>query len=181
METYLLDANIISDFGNEKSDYHAICRARLKAAAEAGARVILPVMAIAEIEFGLHVGGMPDSELAQTIRRFFQDFQHEAFDDGTIEPYALIRAQLFQLHGRRKGKHKGFKEKRPEELRDRVTGKELGIDERDLLIASVAIEYNCVLVTDDSNLGMRRIREAADYLAADGHPTQLRVENWRKA
>jgi len=181
METYLLDTNIISDFGNEKSECHAICSARLKAAAEAGARVILPVMAIAEIEFGLHVGGMPGSELAQSIRRFFQGFQHEAFDDGTIEPYALIRAQLFRFHGRHKGKHKGFKEKRPEELRDRVTGKELGIDERDLLIASVAIKYNCVLVTDDSNPGMRRIRETADALAADGQPTQLRVENWRRA
>jgi len=181
METYLLDTNIISDFGNEKSEHHAICRARLKAAAEVGATVILPVIAIAEIEFGLQVGGKPDSELARTIRRFLSDFQHEAFKDSSVEPYALIRSRLFHLHGTSRGKRKGFREKRPEDLQDRVTGKELGIDERDLLIASIAIEYNCVFVTDDSNPGMSRIREAADALAAEGSPTQLRVENWRKA
>jgi predicted nucleic acid-binding protein len=141
---------------------------------------MLPVVGVAEIEFGLQKGGRPDSVQANGLRSFCQRYERVAFDDNTIEPHALIRAKLFEKYGTQKGHRKhSHKEKLIEELRDRVAGKELGIDERDLMIASAAIQYNCVLVTDDTNQGMRRIREAAETLAAEGKHTQLRVENWR--
>ena len=180
METYLLDTNIISDLADAESYNHPACMARLQAAVRAGDHILLPVMGIAEIEFGLQIGGRPESAQAKELREFLSGYKHIVFDDNSIESYAPIRAKLFELYGNRKGKRKGFKEKTPEELKDRVTGKELGIDERDLLIASTAVQYNSVFVTDDSNEGMRRIREAADLLAVQGRPTQLRVENWRR-
>ena len=176
METYLLDTNVISDIAAARGG----ALARMNLAAEEGARILLPVVSIAEIEFGLQRGGNPNSEDAQAIRRFFAKYVHIPFGDDTVEPYALIRAKIFETYGTPKGLHKSTKEKLPEELKDRTTGKELGIDERDLLIASAAVEFNCVLVTDDRNEGMRRIREAADALAAEGKPTRLRVENWRQ-
>jgi predicted nucleic acid-binding protein len=181
MEAYLLDTNLISDVANPLSEHHSTCKSRLESVAKQDARVLIPVMAIAEIEFGLKRGGKPDSEAAQAIRQFFLEYRlHIPFDDDTVEPYALIRARLFELHGTQKGNRRSRRETLPEELKDRITGKDLGIDERDLLIVSAAIQYNCVLVTDDRNPGMVRIRETAEMLAAEGFPTRLRVENWRR-
>ena len=62
---------------------------------------------------------------------------------------------------------------------DKVTGTELGIDEPDLLIASIAMAQNLVLVTDDRNAGMMRVKQAADAVFQKGiFPVQLRLENW---
>ena len=62
---------------------------------------------------------------------------------------------------------------------DKVTGVELGIDEPDLMIASIAMAQNLVLVTDDRNTGMARVKQAADAVFQKGiFPVQLRVENW---
>jgi len=64
-------------------------------------------------------------------------------------------------------------------LIDKVTGAELGIDEPDLLIASVAIAHNFILVTNDQNAGMERVKQAADVVAGQGgFPFSLRTENW---
>ena len=74
------------------------------------------------------------------------------------------------------------KEHRPEDLCDKVTGAELGVDEPDLLIASIALAQNLVLVTDDRNIGMSRVKDAADAVFRTGSfPVQLRVENWLDA
>jgi predicted nucleic acid-binding protein len=59
-----------------------------------------------------------------------------------------------------------------------VTGKELGIDEADLLIASAAVEYNLTLATNDQNAKMRRIAEAATKLKAEGKQVHLTIEYW---
>jgi predicted nucleic acid-binding protein len=103
---------------------------------------------------------------------------HLGIDDNTVEPYSLLRAQLWRLHGTRKKGKRRYTEKRPEELFDRVTGKELGVDERDLLIASVAVQYGLVLATNDQNPGMKRIEEAARRLEEDGKPMHLRIDYW---
>lgn len=51
----------------------------------------------------------------------------------------------------------------------------MGIDERDLLIAATAAQYNLVLVTADGQAGMLRIIEVAQELAAQGVLTPLPV------
>jgi len=51
-----------------------------------------------------------------------------------------------------------LKEKRPEDLLDRTTSRELGIQENDLWIVSVAVQYNLRFITGDK---MDRILAAA--------------------
>ena len=94
-------------------------------------------------------------------------------DQHTVEPYAQIRAGVFAKYSTPKGKGSGVRERVPEDLR--VSGKELGIDERDLLIVATAAQYNLVLVTCDGQAGMLRIIEVARDIASQGVLTQLRV------
>ena len=121
----------------------------------------------------------PDASQQAAVRQFFSDYPfHLGIDDNTVEPYAFIRAQVWRDHATPKGRSDAHKEKQPEDLTDRVSGKALGIDERDLLIAATAAQYGLVLVTNDSNEGMRRIKAAALKLEVDGKPVKLRVEHW---
>ena len=143
------------------------------------APVFLPVIAISEIDFGMVKTKTPDATQQAAVRQFFVDYPlHLGIDDNTVEPYALIRAQIWHDHAIPKGTGGAHKEKQPEDLMDRVSGKSLGIDERDLLIASTAAQYGLVLITNDSNEGMKRIKKAAQKLELDGKPVQLRIETW---
>ena len=172
---YLLDTNIISILVRPQSQKYAIVKAHL--ARISNETVMLPVIAIAEIEFGMAKAETPDESQKTALRRFFSDYPlHLGIDDNTIEPYSLVRAELWRLLATRK--KRGHKEKIPEDLFDRVTGRELGIDERDLLIAGVAIQYNLRLATVDRNQGMLSIERAAASLEAQGKPVCLRVADW---
>ncbi len=138
---------------------------------------MLPVIAIAEIEFGMVKTSQPNSHQQQAMRKFFADFPHHlGIDDHTVEPYSFLRAKIWHMYATPKGRK--HVETLPEELKDRVSGKELGIDERDLLIASVAVQHRLILVTNDQNAGMRRIEEAGRLLEQEGKPVILRVEYW---
>jgi len=179
MDAYLLDTNIVISRFVKTCKNHTVVVSRLRALRDTGSKVLLPVIAIAEIEFGLVKRTDSSVQEAVKIRRFFSDYPlHLPIDDNTVEPYSLIRAEIFRIHGTPTRSGRGVKEKLPEELFDRVAGKRLGIDERDLLIASIAVQHNLVLVTNDKNEGMRRIRQAADTLCSAGKPAGLRVEHW---
>jgi predicted nucleic acid-binding protein len=142
--------------------------------------VFLPVIAIAEIEFGMMLSSTTNEAQKKDLRDFFTQYPlHLPIDDNTIEPYAMLRAQLWRAHGTRK--RRGYKEKVPEDLAERVSGRSLGIDERDLLIASIAVQYNLVLATNDRNIGMQRIEESARQLEMVGTPVHLRIEYWPNA
>lgn len=180
MEVYLLDANVILDaiLPETKRSRRRAVLAKLESLKTAGARIALPVIAMAEVEFGLAKQAFPDPAEIESIRKFWKDHPlHVPIDDGTIEPYALIRAEIFRRHATAKPTGRSYKEKLPEDLCDRVSGKKLEIDERDLLIASVAAEYNYVLVANDEGGCMTRIKEAADSLRSRGY--QLRLERWK--
>ena len=191
MDAYLLDTNIVITGFAEKAPNHKAVLSRLERLRGTGSTIMLPVITIAEIEFGLArladnseetVSSDQSASIAQDplkIREFLSNYPlHLPIDDDTVEPYSLIRAEIFRVHGAPKRDGRSAKKKLPEELLDRVTGKSLGIDERDLLIASVAVQHNMVLVTNDRAEGMRRIHEAADTLCAQGKKTELRVESW---
>jgi len=174
---YLLDNNIISILAQPNNPRHAPMKHRFEALGDAP--VFLPVVAIAEIEFGMVKAKTPDAVQQAAVRQFFVDYPlHLAIDDNTVEPYALIRSQIWHDHGTPKGKGSSHKEKQPEDLTERTSGKSLGIDERDLLIAATAAQYGLVLVTNDSNEGMKRIESAAQKLELAGKPVQLRIEIW---
>ena len=171
---YLLDTNTITYLANPSDKQHNIVKEKMSEVAE-NAPVMLPVITIAEIEFGIVKAGPGIAEdQRQALRNFFAAYPlHLGIDDNTIEPYSLIRAQLWKLYAT--SSKRGHKEKLPEELIDKVTGKELGIDERDLLIASVAVQYGLVLVTADKNKKMQRIIEAAVQLKVQGKNINLYV------
>ena len=161
---YLLDNNIISILARPSDSRYPRVLVNFQAIHQGP--VFLPVIAIAEIEFGMRLSRGSNEEQKKVLRNFFAQYPlHLPIDDNTIEPYAMIRAQLWREHGTRK--RRGYKEKVPEDLVERVSGKSLGIDERDLLIASVAVQYNLILATNDQNIGMRRIKAAAQQLETD--------------
>lgn len=174
---YLLDNNIISILAQPSNPRHAPVKQRFEALG--GAPVFLPVIAIAEIEFGMVKTKTPDVAQQAAVRQFFADYPlHLGIDDNTVEPYSLIRSQIWHDHATPRGSGSAHKEKQPEGLIDRVSGKSLGIDERDLLIASTAAQYGLVLVTNDNNEGMKRIERAAQSLELAGKSVQLRIEIW---
>jgi len=174
---YLLDNNIISILARPRDTRYPEISANFQAIHQGP--VFLPVIAIAEIEFGMMLSGASNEEQKRALRHFFAQYPHHLpIDDNTIEPYAMLRAQLWREYGTQKRRR--YKEKVPETLVERVSGKSLGIDERDLLIASIAVQYTLILATNDQNVGMKRIEAAAQTLAAAGEPVDLRIEYWPK-
>ncbi len=172
---YLLDNNVISVLARPTDDRYTTIEGHMKALG--AAPIMLPVIAIAEIEFGMAKANNPDPVQRAQLQAFFNRYPlHLGIDDNTVEPYSQLRAEVWRLHATLK--NRGHKERLPEQLKDRTTGKELGIDERDLLIASVAAQYNLVLATMDSNPGMKRIEAAAVSLASKGSPISLRISYW---
>lgn len=177
MPGYLLDTNIISALAVPHHARHTDIEARLRGVA--ASPVFLPVIAIAEIEFGMRKSQNPDAKQQEDVRKFFVEHPHHlGVDDHTVEPYSMLRAKIWHLLARPRSSGRGHVEKVPEELKDRVTGKELGIDERDLLIASVATQHRLVLATSDQNAQMRRIEDAGKALELEGSPFILRIEYW---
>ena len=157
----------------------ATIEAFLEQVKQASGRIFVSVITLTEIEDGFykHFGQQPASDHAsqerQRIERFFLEHPPLPVDQHTVEPYARIRAGVFAKYSTPKGKGSGVRERVPEDLR--VSGKELGIDERDLLIVATAAQYNLVLVTCDGQAGMLRIIEVARDIASQGVLTQLRV------
>jgi len=68
-----------------------------------------------------------------------------------------------------------LKVKWPEDLQERTTSKELGVQENDIWIAAQAIQYNLVLLTADY---MRRLEEVSWVLT---YPLQLATWKQRKS
>lgn len=169
---YLLDTNVISALADTTRPDQVPTSQRLAAIGDS--LVLLPVMAIAEIEFGMAKAPNVAPQKRAQLRAFFAQYNHLPVDDGTIIPYSVVRAEVWRLFAT--PQKRGHKEKRPEDLLDKVTGKELEIDEPDLLIASVALEHNLILVTHDS---MTRIKKASEHVfQREEFPVQLRTENW---
>ena len=172
---YLLDANVISALADTTRPDYLPTSQRLAAVGDSP--VLLPVMAIAEISFGMAKAANLAPPKRAKLQSFFAQYPHLPVDDGTVEPYSLVRAEVWRRFAT--PQKRGHKEKRPEDLLDKVTGKELGIDEPDLLIASVALAHNLILVTHDGKEGMRRIKEASERVFQRREfPVQLRTENW---
>lgn len=172
---HLLDTNVVSAIVFPTNPLHDAMRERLERLG--GVRVYLPVVAIAEIRSGMAMARSPSPKGVALLGEFLANYPLQlAFDRHTVEPYAMLRAEVWKVHGT--PLKRGYKEKQPEELANRVSGKALGIDERDLLIASIACQYRLVLATQDQNQGMRRIQEAAARLDAAGWPFQLIVDIW---
>lgn len=178
-DAYLLDTNIICALADATRTNHESAVRRLEQSRDF---VLLPSPAVGEIEFGMAKAQNLKPDKRQTLRNFIADFNQLPFDEHCVQPYAFVRAELWLAHGTPKNRPGTHKERHPEQLLDKVTGDELGIDEPDLMIASIAMAQNLVLVTDDRNAGMARVKQAADSVFQKGiFPVQLRIENWLDA
>jgi tRNA(fMet)-specific endonuclease VapC len=161
MKAYLLDTNIASALWDQGDEHHSDARKFMTDAAANGDLVYVSRVTIAEIEYGykLYLSADParraKADLAMRAYRAIREI-----DKGTTEHYANIRAELFRRFAPRDSKSR-VKNVRPERLVDRTTGLELGIQENDLWIAAIALEYKMILVTDDK---MSRIQEVAPSL-----------------
>ena len=157
MRAYLFDTNAASALFDTQDVDHPQALTFLNNAASAGDLVYVSRVVIAEIEYGYKLYASIDA-----VRRSKADAALRAFRSvreigkGTTEHYASIRAALFTKFAPRTSKDR-IKNVRPERLTDKTTGRELGIQENDLWMAAIAVQYNMSFVSDDK---MRRIKEA---------------------
>jgi tRNA(fMet)-specific endonuclease VapC len=169
MKAYLLDTNIASALWDTLDKDHPAALKFVTAAAAAGDLVYVSRVSIAEIEYGMKLHLSTD-----VARRAKADGAMRAYSTireigkPTTDPYSTIRAALFRKFGSRDAKMR-VKEKQPEQLRDKTTALALGIQENDLWIAAIAVEYHMILVTEDK---MKRIQEVAP-------PPVLTIVKWK--
>ncbi len=155
MAFYLLDTNVASWLLDAQHKRHSDT---LEFVSDVGgdSHIYISRITIAEIQYGYKLHTNIDLARKQVIEQRLKLFQPREIDRHTTEPYSDIRATLFQqcASKAKKGKVSG---KRPEELIDRTTGKELGIQENDLWIAAIAVQYNLILVTQDKMKNIRQV------------------------
>ena len=154
-DAYLLDTSVASiafDVGNPS---HAEVRKRLSELGDAS--ISICAISIGEVEYGLNVSPGVDLDRHRTVRGNLFQYQILDIDRHTGKLYGELRGELFRRYGARDSRGR-LKEKRPEDLRDRTTARELGIQENDLWIVSVAVQFNLRFVTRDS---MERILATA--------------------
>ena len=158
-EIYLLDTNVASWASYQGSPHYQQMRPQVDALGNDS--VFVSPVSIAEVEYGLNAAPMDESQ-RQLIRNAIAAYQILELNRYTAEEYGKIRAILFHKFAPRNNRHQ-FSTKYIEDLREPTTGKQLGIQENDLWIVSVAVQYNVVFVTADTGGGMKNIVDAANY------------------
>lgn len=160
-DVHLLDTNIASASWSQKHTLHTRVRQRLQSIQSD--RVFLSTVTLAEVEFGLKIADDIDIDQQREVRRAMYEFKVKAVDRHTATVFAEIRTILFRAYAPRD--NRGRRKPIPfiESLKEPISGRELGVQENDLWIVSVAKQYNMVFVTDDRREGMNRIIGAADY------------------
>ena len=121
--------------------------------------VYLAAVSIAEVEYGLLVAPAIDAAQQTAVRSAMGSYAVLPLDRHTAQTYAEIRAILFRTYSPRNRRGR-LTQTYVEDLVERTTSKELGIQENDLWIVSVAVQHNLVFVTGDR---MQRVIEAAQY------------------
>ncbi len=158
-EAYLLDTTIASIAGYEGDERHAGVREWLDGLQDGV--VFISAVTVAETEYGLSLNPL-GPQPQQEIRSAIGGYQVLPIDRHTARVYGPLRAALFQAYAPRDYRNR-IATRYLEDLREPTTGKELGIQENDLWIVSVAVQYNMVYVTADVGGGMKRIVEEANY------------------
>ena len=165
MDGYLLDTNAASVLWDRRHGEHSSIREFLQKVADAPTWISIVVLG--EIEYGLKIAPRMDEDRQGEVRLQMARFPRILdVTKHTVEPYSELRAVLFKAYSP-KNRRGRLTAKRPEELWERTTAKELGVQENDLWIAAQAMQYNLVLITDDH---MNRLREVSATLA---YPLQL--------
>jgi predicted nucleic acid-binding protein len=166
-EGYLLDTSVASWLWDGGNRNHASARLRITALGDA--LIFVCPITIGEVACGLAVSPAMDAARHSLVRGAMAEYEVLTMDPHTGETYGQIRAAVFAQHSPRNSRGR-MQKKVPEDLIEPTTGKTLGIQENDLWLVSVAVQYNLRLITSDEAEGMRRVLIAASYLQ--------RVEFW---
>src|SRR5579862_8912016 len=154
-EAYLLDTNIASIAWDGGHRNHILVRERLEELGEAS--ISICSITTGEVEYGLRVTPAADAVRHRAVRNAMGQYHAFGLDRHTAGVWASIRAALFRRHSPR-DRRGLLSKRRPDDLLDVTTGRELGIDENDLWIVSVAVQYDLQFITSDR---MARVLEAA--------------------
>jgi len=170
MDGYLLDTNAASVLWDARHADHDKIRAFLESVSPAP--VWISIIALAEVEYGLKTAPTMNFETHRDVRAEMAKYSEVLEPDKhTIAPYSDLRAELFKTYAPKDRKGRITK-KWVEDLFEHTSAKELhGSQENDIWVASLAIQYNLVLVTEDR---MEPIVEVSKRLS-----DSLRIQKWR--
>jgi predicted nucleic acid-binding protein len=169
MRDYLIDTNIWEYWFNpSKEPSHGNVLKLIDKIKQEESRLWISVITWGEIEYGYCSMKEKERSLETEFRQFVNDRSPKVYDidKHVAATYGQIRTMLFEKYAPEEKKRKG---KRPEQLVDPVTAKELGIQENDLWIIAQAVTKDMVLVTNDKKL----IRPIVEILGS-----KLITENW---
>lgn len=164
MKVYLLDTNIASALWDVADTNHGKALQFIRDAAAAGSVVYISRVVIAEIEYGQKLYASTDP-----ARRAKADAAMRAYkmikeiNKGTTEHYSSIRAALFMKFGPLDTKGR-IKSVRPEQLVDKTTALRLGIQENDLWMAAIAVQYNMTFVSEDKINNIKTVWPSLDVV-----------------
>lgn len=162
-EGYLLDSSVASIAWDSGNPNHEAIRRRLVEIADE--LLFISSVTLAEVEYGLLTAPHIDILRQEAVRNAMAGYlpsQVLSIDRHTAKEYARIKSVLFMTYSPRNRRGRLTK-KRVEDLVERSTGKELGIQENDLWIVAIAVNYHLRFVTRDEGSGMTRIVRAANY------------------
>jgi PIN domain. len=142
IDGYLLDTNAASVLWDRRHRSYPQIRAFLKNVASFP--VLISTVVLAEVEYGLKIAPKMDMNRQNDVRNKMAKFPLVLdIDRHTITSYSDLRSELFKKYSPKKRRGK-LTAKRPEDLIDRTTAKELGVQENDIWIAAQAIQYNLI-------------------------------------
>jgi tRNA(fMet)-specific endonuclease VapC len=169
MNGYLLDTNAASILWDAWHSYHKGIKAFLQNISQSP--IWISVVVLAEIEYGLKIAPRLDTNRQNDVRKEMAKFLLVLdLDKHTVASYSDLRAELFKKYSPKDRKGR-LTAKRPEDLIDRTTAKELGVQENDIWIAAQAIQYDLILVTEDYMQRLVKVSENRDY--------PLRIARWK--
>jgi predicted nucleic acid-binding protein len=156
-DAYLLDTGVASiAWDGEHRAHHEI---REKIAAFGEASISVCIVTIAEVLYGLEVSPHIDRQRHDAVKHALWQYKVWDIDRHTAQVYAPMRGRLFKQYAPR-GRRGRLTTKWPEVLLESTSAKELGIQENDLWIVSVAIQYDLRFVTSEQKI--KRILDVAD-------------------
>jgi predicted nucleic acid-binding protein len=131
---YLLDTNILSYWYDSTCPQHDQVAAKIREVRQPDpqtgyvSRLFISVVTLAEVEYGHSVTNSPNVEAQTAYRTFIAQELPPALEISRHihEPYAKLRSWLFNKFSSKKRRAR-----RPEELLDPTTARELGIQEND--------------------------------------------------
>ena len=169
MDGYLFDTNAVSPLWNVRHPEHDIIKDFFASVSQSP--VWLSTIVLAEIEYGMKITPEMDIDSQNQVR--YEMSNHPFIldiDKHTICPYSDLRAELFKKFSPRDRRGR-LTVKWPEDLIERTSANELGVQENDIWIAAQAIQYNLILVTGDHMLRLAEVSQKLDY--------PLQIARWK--